>query len=457
MSSVDSSIYVALPEALGLTTDNDGVNELHESLFNEAANATSITILGGYMNPDYVKALCAKVPKRGNRGRSSFPLRIAIGIEPSRPLAQQWAELRKLKADLQADGFRSVEVKAVLTEAVHFHTKLFGFIRSTIPTWYVGSANPSGTKRHEMMVKVKGKHKTIAAYAEAALAKAQDVSTNPPVEVAHTLPAFFRSGYLAHKPTSSNIFTFNAYNFTQDERRKLEQDGGELIGVIHANPTIEGYGFRLDNALGAESLQEGEPAKARKVSYTGSSVETVFGYWMPAPYAGEISLEFKSEEAARGLRLSAFAARLCSKPGMASALSGFDGYLKGMEDLLARKKVFKKPDPGLQERFEKFLSSRVNLLKNKERQARLSRIMVLQEMPEIWADERSAKAFEESFFEDVAFRASRDGNKPRIITSIIDGIEDVERSDPDDIRRALVRRIHEDTWTDDDWCRQKCG
>lgn len=455
MSSVDSSIYVALPGAIGITADKDGVNELHESLLNEAATATSITILGGYMNPTYVKALCSKVPKRGTGGRSSFPLRIAIGIEPSRPLAPQWAELRKLQADLQADGFRSVEVKAVLTEAVHFHTKLFGFIRSTRPTWYVGSANPSGTNRHEMMVKVKGKHKSIATYAEAVLAKAKAVSSRPPAEEAHTLPAFFQSGYLAHKPTSSNIFTFNAYNFTHEERRKLEQNGGEMIGVIHANPTIEGYGFRLDNALGAGSLQEGEFAKARKISFTSSSIETVFGYWMPAPYAGKIRLEFKSEEDARGRRLAAFAARLCSSTGMDSALSGFANYLKAMENLLVRKNISKKPNQDLQERFEKFLSSRVNILSNKERRARLSRVMVLQEMPEIWADERSVKAFEESFFEDVAFRASKDGKKSRIITSIIDGIEGVDSSDPDGIRRALERRIHEGAWTDDGWLRKK--
>ncbi len=75
-------------------------------------------------------------------GAAAFPLRIAIGLEPSRPLAQQWEELRKLKADLQADGFPLAEVKAVLVGEIHFHTKLFGFIRTTQPSWYIGSDKP---------------------------------------------------------------------------------------------------------------------------------------------------------------------------------------------------------------------------------------------------------------------------------------------------------------------------
>ncbi len=81
--------------------------------------------------------------------------------------------------------------------------------------------------------------------------------------------------------------------------------------------------------------------------------------------------------------------------------------------------------------------------------------MVLQEMPDIWPDERSAKAFEELFFEDVAFRASSDGRKGRVIRSIADGIADVDPADPDDIRHALERRLAERRWTDEDWGGQR--
>jgi hypothetical protein len=149
MPTIDETIYVAQPDVLELKQDEVGFEELHETLLQEAAGAKSITILGGYMSAGYVRSLCSRVPRRGNGGRGGYPLRIAIGLEPSRPLAQQWEELRKLKADMQADGFRSAEVRAVLHGGVHFHTKLFGFLRGTQPSWYVGSANPSGTNRHD--------------------------------------------------------------------------------------------------------------------------------------------------------------------------------------------------------------------------------------------------------------------------------------------------------------------
>jgi hypothetical protein len=196
MATIDETIYVALPDMLCLASDEIAFKELHEALLKEAAGATSIIILGGYMSPGYVLRLCAKVPRRGNGGRKGFTLRIGIGLDPSRPLAQQWNDLRDLKSKLRADGFHSAEVKAVLIGRVHFHTKIFGFIRSTQPSWYIGSANPSGANRHEMMVRVGRKHSAIAAYAEAALAKAIDVSGEAPADASSTLRAFFRSGFL---------------------------------------------------------------------------------------------------------------------------------------------------------------------------------------------------------------------------------------------------------------------
>lgn len=455
MPTIDDVIYVALPDVLDLAPDTVGFKELHETLRQEAAGATSITILGGYMSPGYVRALCAKVPRRGNGGRGGFRLRIAIGLEPSRPLAQQWDELRKLKADLRADGFRSAEVKVVLHGGVHFHTKLFGFIRTTQPSWYVGSANPSGTNRHEMMVRVGRKHETIAAYAEAALAKAIEVSGDAPAEALGTLRAFFRSGFLAHKPPNSRLFTFDAFHFTPDERRRLDEGAGVRLGLRHANPTTEGYGFSLASALGETTLQDGDGAKSKKVQHSGSSVDTVFGFWMPSPYAGQLRRDYRQEEEARERRLAGFGARLCSDKGMRAAKAAFEAYLEDMARLLRDRDVEKQPDQGYEYRFTKFLTSRAKLLEDEERRARQARIMVLQEMPEIWPDERSAKAFEESFFEDIAFRASSDGRKGRVIRSILDGIGDVDPADPDDIRHALERRLEESPWTDEDWGGQR--
>jgi hypothetical protein len=136
---------------------------------------------------------------------------------------------------------------------------------------------------------------------------------------------------------------------------------------------------------------------------------------------------------------------------MSAAQVAFEAYLEDMAKLLQDRGVEKQPDQGHEDRFVRFLTSRATLLTDGERRARQARIMVLQEMPDIWSDERSAKAFEESFFEDVAFRASSDGRKGRVIRSILHGIDDVDPADPDDIRHALERRVDESSWTDEDW------
>ena len=96
MATIDETIYLARPDVLELKQDGVVFEELHETLFQEAAGAKSITILGGYMSPGYVCSLCSRVPRRANGGAAGTPLRIVIGLEPSRPLAQQWEELRKL-------------------------------------------------------------------------------------------------------------------------------------------------------------------------------------------------------------------------------------------------------------------------------------------------------------------------------------------------------------------------
>jgi hypothetical protein len=444
VATIDETIYVAKPDVLGLDRDNFGFEELHESLREEAAGATGITILGGYMSPDYVLDLCDRVPRRRNPGRGKFDLRIAIGFDRSRPLARQWDELRELKADLQALGFRSAVVAMVLHGDVHFHTKLFGFLRSDGETsWYVGSANPSGSRRHEMMVRVGRKHKAIAAYAAAVMAKAIDVSADPPAEASRTLRSFFRSGFLAHKPPTSQLFTFDVFHFTAAERAKLDDGAGRRLGLRHANPKTEGYGFNLASAFGDATLQAADSGKSKRVQHSGSSVDTVFGFWMPGPYAGELRQKYTWEEAARERRLAAFGDKLCSVDGIRAGQDAFKDYLEDMRMLLLDRKVDKSASESDAERFKKFLTSRSRLLKDGKLRARHARIMVVQEMPDIWPDEMAASTFEESFFEGVSSRASSDTRKGRLIK--------LETANPEDIRDALEHRLAEKPWTDEDW------
>ncbi|WP_164040650.1 hypothetical protein, partial [Serratia marcescens] len=71
--------------------------------------------------------------------------------------------MREVENRLRGVGFKDVTVKVVMNSPVHFHTKLFRILRRTHPVWYVGSANP-GSKRHEMMVRLSGRHEALMAY-----------------------------------------------------------------------------------------------------------------------------------------------------------------------------------------------------------------------------------------------------------------------------------------------------
>ena len=150
-----------------------------------------------------------------------------------------------------------------------------------------------------MMIRVGRKHEAITAYADAVLAKAIDITGRAPTEASSTLRSFLRSGFLAHKPPNSGLFTFDAFRFTPKERAQLDEGAGVRLSLRHANPTTEGYGFSLSSALGEAALQAGDGEKSKRVKHSGSSVDTVFGFWIPSPYAGELSQDYRLEELGR--------------------------------------------------------------------------------------------------------------------------------------------------------------
>jgi hypothetical protein len=86
-------------------------------------------------------------------------------------------------------------------------------------------------------------------------------------------------------------------------------------------------------------------------------------------------------------------------------------------------------------KFNKFLESRKRTLKNKTSRKRLTRMMILMNMPNIWDDNKLSSDFEDSFFDDLSYRFGLfGGNKGRIIRSIVEGIEGYG-----DINEALIQ------------------
>ena len=73
-------------------------------------------------------------------------------------------------------------------------------------------------------------------------------------------------------------------------------------------------------------------------------------------------------------------------------------------------------------------------------------------MPNIWSDEAAAAEFIRSFFEDVAWRASGAGRRPRIVKALQDGIGGgANFFDPSMAQQTLEARLLDRPWTDAAW------
>jgi hypothetical protein len=226
---VDNKIFVAQPDLIGLDGETVDFAELDGALAKAASGATEITVLGGYYNADALVTLCRNVPRARRRG---CLVRIAVGLEATALIPRTWEDMRSVDNKLHALGFRNITVAVVTKSPVHFHTKLFGFLHTTHPVWFVGSANP-GSGRHELMVRISGRHEALKAYVNAVFGKALPMAGQRPVVEVATLRDFFLTGVLCHKPPAQRLFTFDAFRFTPEDREHLNQAlaGGTIVSL----------------------------------------------------------------------------------------------------------------------------------------------------------------------------------------------------------------------------------
>ena len=445
MTTVSPEIFLARPDLIGFDENSDYI-DLDEALRESAAKATEITILGGYYNPAALGNLCKQLKKSK---RKSCKVRIAVGLDAPKVVNKVWHDLQELRKRLLKLGFKDVVVAFVRPQPTHFHTKLFRFVHTTKPVWFVGSANP-GSKRHELLIKLSGRHEALIAYVDAVFAAAVDVQQAQPVEEISTLRDFFLSGVLCHKPPVTRLFTFDAFHFDPEHREMLAKALGHSSSVSHANPTTQGFGFDLRSALsiGAD-FQEVTSARAR-LQFRPYSIDTVLGWWMPRVYAPRLRNQVREEERARENRLMEIGAALNSPGGDATVRREFAAYIQSMHAYLDEHSIAARPVNNRDARFEKFLASRKKSLGDGATIARLSRTLMLTEMPDIWAGDTAVADFEESFFDDLAFRAGAP-KKFAVIRSIMEWLEDETLSTGDEIAEAFKAMLKEYAWTDEDW------
>lgn len=447
---IDDRIFVHHPELIGLDSESGACSDLESALHEAASGATEITILGGYYNNDSMVALCKNVP-RGQRRECR--VRIAIGLEATALIARTWTDMRYVEDKLRRAGFRDVMVSVVTRSPVHFHTKLFRILRTTQPVWFIGSANP-GSERHELMVRLSGRHDALSGYVNAVFGSAQAVSKGrPPPAHINTPREFFLAGLLCHKPPVTRLFTFDAFRFSGQDRDRLAAILAGDAGVQHARPRTEGFGFGLRSALGLDDVDAQDPAEAaQRIQYRRSCVETVLGFWMPRVYAAEIQRRVEGEERQRLAKLTAFADALRSDAGRLRVLEAFEAHVRSMKALLDQHGIDVEPVHNREVAFARFLTSRNRALADEGRRVRLARTLTLTDMPDIWGDERAADAFETSFHEDLAYRLEGGGSGVgRAVRSLARGLDLSNEFIAEEIRSEFASRLEAQPWTDADW------
>lgn len=448
---LDETIYVSRPDLIELDEEVVNHTDLLEAIHEAASGATEISILGGYYNRQALIDICECVPKAK---RSNCVIRIAVGLEATALVPRTWEDMRGVIKALKRLRFRDVTVSIVPRSPVHFHTKLFRILRRTRPVWFVGSANP-GSQRHELMVRIYGKHEALSAYIEAVFATALEVTDGtPPIGEIGTLRDFFLSGVLCHKPPQQNLFTFDAFKLNTEDRDRLAAIIAGEAGIEHSRPRTEGFGFSLKSALGLDELLTDSPdnQRVRRIPTRRSCVDTVLGLWMPLAYAAKLQNDWVHEEVARRRKLDELAYSLGDESGQLRVWQAFEAHLSSMERLLAEHNIEAKTEQDCKVAFERFLRSRTATLAHEETRTRLARTMILTDMPDIWEDYRAARAFEMSFFEDVAYRLEmQSGSGGRVIRSLGEALGSEGGETAQELRELLRIRLSESPWRKEDW------
>lgn len=126
--ALSDAIYVSRPDAIELKLNGKTVVDLNKALAAAASDATEITILGGYYDRVWLLELLRELPRARRR---DCRVRIAVGSDATITLPKVWEHMREVQKELRRIGYRSIEISIVGRSPVHFHTKLFRFLRMT--------------------------------------------------------------------------------------------------------------------------------------------------------------------------------------------------------------------------------------------------------------------------------------------------------------------------------------
>lgn len=441
---ISNRIHVAYPELIGL--DDVDFSSLKESFEAAADGATAIDILGGYYSAERTLSLIKRVPRTQ---RAGCRIRIAVGLDAAIKIRQCWDDMRYLDTSLKKAGFKDVSIY-IVSGPRHFHTKLFHFLRRTHHLWFVGSANP-GSDRHELMVSLSGKHEALSGYVEAVFASAQPVTAGPrPNKLPTSLREFFLTGSLIHKKPQQAPFTFDAFRLAPEDRDKMMRSL-TATSLPHARPTTQGFSFSLRSAVGSSEFAEEKNDEVSRIQLRRYTVDTLLGSWAPRRYGNELHTQLRESEATKADDLRRFSLKIVGR-GEGAVRAAFADYVGAMESFLLNLGIPVRSVEDREGAFNKFLKSRQNMLGDDANIERLSQRLQIVDMPDIWYDEKAARAFETSFFDDIENRLSINSNS-KILRCLLKGLGEVSANYPttEQLKGSLEKRLRRQSWKDTEW------
>lgn len=410
------------------------------------ADSRQVFMASAYYDVAFCKALLAKVPKAATSVRLVFN-----GLGGGR-LLQQRDQLVDLERSLRK-RLPVAEIRLAFEPGI-FHTKLLVAEGKTGVVAYVGSANATMAAmqvNEEILIRVAGDAE-LGAYADRVWSKAVRLSQADERAKPRNLIAFFRTGSLYFKPTTSLQITLNPFTqllaaLPDAEKKKLgtatlpyaDQETG--IGPFNLRRALDLDGERPDT----------------KTSVKPYSIETSLGYWVPQALDAQWQKSLGNARAVKRARWDEMLAALGDSRGKGLG-SRYADYVEAVRSLLARSKVAfvehlpkgaRSPfDIGL---FDSFLGRVLARLKNDEYLARLCSPFVRCAMPEIWDDPLAYKDFEGSFFDYLEFVAQTPGNRPRAPGRILTTIGAGADASADDAKSLLKAHLASQGWDPDVW------
>ena len=452
---VGADLLLSRPEDVSAIADDLGSETLNDVLRYAISGADRVSILSAYYGPFYIRELLAAVPRRR---RGSCEVTLVLGVEQRSQMARAVTDLRDLQDQLTSDGFRKLRIRLVDFDRP-FHVKLYYVRRGTQPQWFIGSANLSSAitgDRHELMLSLRGRHDQLHAYLRHLTEEASfDVEEATPIEV-YDRRSFFLNGSLSYRPQNRVSLTYEAFAIQPRHRAIISAAMSEGAGVPYADPRPEGFGFSLLRAADADTRGLESSAKApegkQRVGLRRYAAETLYGYWLPSPYAELVTERYGARRIQLRAEMDAFVQDLA---GMSTATlaAKFAEHVSAMHSFFALHGCPIEPRPGGEERFLKFVRSRLDLLSDPHRRDRVMTNLYVERMPDIWGDTEAAGDFEHSFFVDISSRMNLDRSDSWIGQVFAQQLDVPESVDADALRSALAEAL-KDGWSDTVWLGQ---